>query len=117
MTYPGQVRIYEVGPRDGLQNESTTVALDSKLEYIRLLRDAGLSEIEATSFVSPRAIPQLTDADELMARSAAAPNVPGRATRFSSRTCAAWPARRPPAPKRWPSSPPQATRSRSATSG
>ena len=63
---PRHVRIYEVGPRDGLQNESTPVATESKLEYIRLLRDAGLREIEATSFVSPRAIPQLADADELL---------------------------------------------------
>ncbi|HYI22816.1 MAG TPA: hydroxymethylglutaryl-CoA lyase [Candidatus Limnocylindrales bacterium] len=66
MALSTSVRIYEVGPRDGLQNESTIVALDSKLEYIRLLRDSGLREIEATSFVSPRAIPQLTDADELV---------------------------------------------------
>ncbi len=66
MALPTSVRIYEVGPRDGLQNESTIVALDAKLEYIRLLRDAGMREIEATSFVSPRAIPQLTDADDLL---------------------------------------------------
>ena len=64
---PSTVRIYEVGPRDGLQNEATAIATETKLEYIRQLRAAGLREIEATSFVSPRAIPQLTDADELMA--------------------------------------------------
>ncbi|HET7677884.1 MAG TPA: hydroxymethylglutaryl-CoA lyase [Candidatus Limnocylindrales bacterium] len=68
MPLPARVRIYEVGPRDGLQNESTPVALETKLEYLRLLADAGLREIEATSFVSPRAIPQLADADELMRR-------------------------------------------------
>jgi isopropylmalate/homocitrate/citramalate synthase len=68
MSYPAHVRIYEVGPRDGLQNESTPISTDSKLEYIRLLRAAGLREIETTSFVSPRAIPQLADADELMPR-------------------------------------------------
>ena len=62
------VRIYEVGPRDGLQNESTPIATDAKLRFIDLLADAGLREIEATSFVSPKAIPQLADADELMAR-------------------------------------------------
>ncbi|HUP87673.1 MAG TPA: hydroxymethylglutaryl-CoA lyase, partial [Acidimicrobiales bacterium] len=66
--YPSRVRIYEVGPRDGLQNESTAVSTDDKLEYVRLLRAAGLREIEATSFVSPRAIPQLADADDLLAR-------------------------------------------------
>jgi len=62
------VRIYEVGPRDGLQNEKRPIGTDAKLRFIELLADAGLREIEATSFVSPRAIPQLADADELMAR-------------------------------------------------
>ena len=62
-----RVRIYEVGPRDGLQNESTPISTADKLRYIELLADAGLREIEATSFVSPRAIPQLADADELLA--------------------------------------------------
>ena len=70
MTAPAgdrRVRIYEVGPRDGLQNEAVPVALDAKLRFLELLADAGLREIEATSFVAPRAIPQLADADELMA--------------------------------------------------
>jgi len=67
MEYPRQVRIYEVGPRDGLQNEAEPIPSEAKLRYIELLRAAGLREIEATSFVSPRAIPQLADADELMA--------------------------------------------------
>jgi len=62
-----RVRIYEVGPRDGLQNESTTVQTDAKARYIELLADAGLREIETTSFVSPRAIPQLADAEALLA--------------------------------------------------
>jgi hydroxymethylglutaryl-CoA lyase len=61
------VRIYEVGPRDGLQNEARPIALATKLRYLELLADAGLREIEATSFVAPSAIPQLADADELMA--------------------------------------------------
>jgi hydroxymethylglutaryl-CoA lyase len=61
------VRVYEVGPRDGLQNEAVAISLDDKLRYLELLADAGLHEIEATSFVSPRAIPQLADADALMA--------------------------------------------------
>ena len=61
-----RVRIYEVGPRDGLQNEATPVALETKLEFINRLVATGLSEIEATSFVSPKAIPQLADADELL---------------------------------------------------
>ena len=61
-----RIRVYEVGPRDGLQNESMPVPLEAKRRFIELLADAGLSEIEATSFVSPRAIPQLADADELL---------------------------------------------------
>jgi hydroxymethylglutaryl-CoA lyase len=63
-----RVRVYEVGPRDGLQNEAVTVPLEAKLRYIELLVAAGLREIEATSFVSPRAIPQLADADALVPR-------------------------------------------------
>ena len=69
------VRIYEVGPRDGLQNEATPVPTNAKLRFIELLANAGLREIEATSFVSPRAIPQLADADELMARLERRPGV------------------------------------------
>jgi hydroxymethylglutaryl-CoA lyase len=60
------VRIYEVGPRDGLQNEATPIPTATKLRFIELLAAAGLKEIEATSFVAPRAIPQLADADELL---------------------------------------------------
>jgi hydroxymethylglutaryl-CoA lyase len=63
-----RVRIYEVGPRDGLQNESTPIPLETKLELIGRLAAAGLREIEATSFVAPKAIPQLADADELLPR-------------------------------------------------
>jgi len=65
---PDLVRIYEVGPRDGLQNEAVAVPLEAKLRYIELLVAAGLRDIEATSFVSPRAIPQLADADVLLPR-------------------------------------------------
>jgi isopropylmalate/homocitrate/citramalate synthase len=61
------VRVYEVGPRDGLQNEAASIPTEAKLRFIDLLGDAGLREIEATSFVSPRAIPQLADADALLA--------------------------------------------------
>ena len=70
-----RVRIYEVGPRDGLQNESTEIPTPIKAEFIRLLAAAGLREIEATSFVAPRAIPQLADADELMRRVDRSPDV------------------------------------------
>jgi hydroxymethylglutaryl-CoA lyase len=58
-----QVRIVEVGPRDGLQNESQTVETNVKIDLINRLSDTGLQMIEATSFVSPKAIPQLNDAD------------------------------------------------------
>lgn len=61
-----RVRIYEVGPRDGLQNETAIISTEDKRRFVELLADAGLAEIEATSFVSPRAIPQLSDADELL---------------------------------------------------
>ncbi len=61
-----RVRIYEVGPRDGLQNEARLIPTEGKLEFIRRLAAAGLAEIEATSFVRPTAIPQLADADELV---------------------------------------------------
>lgn len=66
MELPRRVRIYEVGPRDGLQNEARPVATAAKRRFVELLVAAGLHEIEATSFVSPRAIPQLADADELL---------------------------------------------------
>jgi isopropylmalate/homocitrate/citramalate synthase len=64
--YPTSVRIYEVGPRDGLQNEAASLPTATKRAFIERLVAAGLREIEATSFVSPRAIPQLADADELL---------------------------------------------------
>ena len=62
------VRIYEVGPRDGLQAEDTEVATEDKLRFVSLLADAGLREIETTAFVSPKAVPQMADADALMQR-------------------------------------------------
>jgi hydroxymethylglutaryl-CoA lyase len=65
MTRP-EVRIYEVGPRDGLQAEATVVPTEAKLQFLAMLAAAGLREIEATSFVRPDAIPQLADADELL---------------------------------------------------
>lgn len=60
-----RVTIVEVGPRDGLQNEKIAIPTDLKLEFIGNLAKAGLTEIEATSFVSPKHIPQLADADAL----------------------------------------------------
>lgn len=66
-TLPLAVRIVEVGPRDGLQNEKALVPTAQKIHFIRMLAEAGLPVIEATSFVSPRAIPQLSDASAVMA--------------------------------------------------
>ena len=64
---PEAVSVYEVGPRDGLQAEPKTVPVAAKLELINRLGDAGLAAIEATSFVSPTWVPQLADAEEVMA--------------------------------------------------
>jgi hydroxymethylglutaryl-CoA lyase len=63
---PQRVTIYEVGPRDGLQNESAIVPLPAKAEFVRRLLAAGLPVVEATSFVHPKWVPQLADAAELM---------------------------------------------------
>ncbi|MGW2523159.1 hydroxymethylglutaryl-CoA lyase [Streptomyces sp. NPDC001617] len=62
---PARVRIHEVGARDGLQNEKTTVPTEIKAEFVRRLADAGLTTIEATSFVHPKWVPQLADAEQL----------------------------------------------------
>ncbi len=65
---PAAVTIYEVGPRDGLQNEKAIVPVEIKAEFIGRLVAAGLPIVEATSFVHPRWVPQLADAAELVAR-------------------------------------------------
>jgi hydroxymethylglutaryl-CoA lyase len=65
-TLPERVTIYEVGPRDGLQNEQGVIPTATKAEFVRRLVAAGLPVIEATSFVSPRWVPQLADAAELL---------------------------------------------------
>lgn len=62
---PKKVSIIEVGPRDGLQNEKNIIGLDDKVTYIKLLAEAGLREIEATSFVRAEKIPQMSDGIEL----------------------------------------------------
>ncbi|MFD8958877.1 hydroxymethylglutaryl-CoA lyase, partial [Streptomyces anulatus] len=62
---PPRVRIHEVGARDGLQNEKGIVPTEVKAEFIRRLAVAGLTTIEATSFVHPKWVPQLADAEAL----------------------------------------------------
>jgi isopropylmalate/homocitrate/citramalate synthase len=64
---PASVKIVEVGPRDGLQNEKVLIPTEQKIRFVQMLADAGLPVVEATSFVSPRAIPQLSDASLVMA--------------------------------------------------
>ena len=75
MALPAQVRIVEVGARDGLQNEKSIVATADKIELIDRLSATGLQSIEATSFVSPKWVPQLADAAEVMAGIARRPGV------------------------------------------
>jgi isopropylmalate/homocitrate/citramalate synthase len=66
MKTPQSVRIVEVGPRDGLQNEAQVVPTETKIEFIRKLAASGLKTIEATAFVSPKRIPQMADHSEVM---------------------------------------------------
>ena len=75
MTLPSKVRIVEVGPRDGLQNEATPVSTKVKVELIRRLGAAGLKTIEATSFVSPKWVPQMADSAQVFAAIEKLPDV------------------------------------------
>ncbi len=72
---PGRVTVVEVGPRDGLQNEASFVPADAKVAFIEALAEAGLPVVEATALVSPRAIPQLADGDEVFRRVRKRPGV------------------------------------------
>jgi hydroxymethylglutaryl-CoA lyase len=67
MSYPTKVKLVDVGPRDGLQNEKAPVPAAIKIELVHRLQDAGLKEIEVTSFVSPKWVPQMADALDVMA--------------------------------------------------
>ena len=86
LNLPSRVKLVEVGPRDGLQNERETVALDAKVELVERLAAAGLPNVEAASFVSPKWVPQMASSAEVMERirrrpgvvySALAPNMQG----------------------------------------
>jgi len=72
---PSSVRLVDVGPRDGLQNEKSLVPTEVKVALIERLVDAGLKSVEATSFVSPKWVPQMADAAEVMARIRRKPGV------------------------------------------
>lgn len=67
MSYPASIRIVDVSPRDGLQNVKETVSTESKIELIRQLKDAGVNDIEVASFVSPKWVPQMADAADVLA--------------------------------------------------
>src|SRR6266849_10988059 len=91
---PKNVRIVEVGPRDGLQNESTIVPSAKNAEFVKLLAAAGLQDIEVASFVHPKWVPQLADAQELISQldpvqsvrySALVPNMKGLERAIESR--------------------------------
>jgi hydroxymethylglutaryl-CoA lyase len=75
MKLPTRVKIVDVGPRDGLQNEKEPVPAEVKVGLVHRLQDAGLTEIEVTSFVSPKWVPQMADAAEVMARVERKPGV------------------------------------------
>lgn len=75
MNYPEQVILTEVGPRDGLQNERMPVPTSVKVDFINALSETGLQHIEVTSFVSPKAIPQLADNQEVIHRIQKLPNI------------------------------------------
>lgn len=74
-TMPETVSVYEVGPRDGLQNITTPLDLDVKLRFVEALADAGLQAVEAGAFVSPKAVPQMAATEELYARLRRKPGV------------------------------------------
>ena len=67
MNIPSKVRLIDVGPRDGLQNEKQPVPAAIKIELVQRLQAAGLKEIEVTSYVSPKWVPQMADNHEVMA--------------------------------------------------
>ncbi|MDH5204791.1 MAG: hydroxymethylglutaryl-CoA lyase [Hylemonella sp.] len=75
MSLPSRVQLIDVGPRDGLQNEKQPVPAAVKIELVQRLQDAGLTEIEVTSFVSPKWVPQMADNAEVMAGIARQPGV------------------------------------------
>ena len=68
MSFPGQVKIVEVGPRDGLQNEAGTVPAEIKVQLIEMLADAGLPVVESGAFVSPKWVPQMATSAEVFTR-------------------------------------------------
>jgi hydroxymethylglutaryl-CoA lyase len=91
MSLPGKVKIVEVGPRDGLQNEKETIPAEVKIALVDRLTDAGFANIEAASFVSPKWVPQMATSAEVMTRIRRKPGVIYSALKLPS----------PPRPMRW----------------
>ena len=110
---PERVTIYEVGARDGLQNESAVVPVEVKAEFLTRLAAAGLGVLEATSFVHPKWVPQLADAAELLARLVREPRA--WTTPCWCPTSGAWTGRWRPGSSTSRSSPAPPSRSPSAT--
>ncbi len=75
MTLPTRVSLIDVGPRDGLQNEKALVSVTQKVALIHALQAAGVKQLEATSFVSPRWVPQMADAAQVLAQVKRQPGV------------------------------------------
>lgn len=75
MTFPRKVKLVEVGPRDGLQNEKETISAEIKIELVNRLTDAGFVNVEAASFVSPKWVPQMATSAEVMEKIARKPGV------------------------------------------
>lgn len=75
MNYPDKVRIVEVGPRDGLQNEKSIISTDTKIKFINILSKSGLQNIEAGAFVSPKWVPQMADSAEVFNNIEKNPNI------------------------------------------
>src|SRR5690554_6682779 len=92
-TFPKRVRLVEVGPRDGLQNQARRLSVTQKVELIERLAQAGLDYLEAGSFVHPRWVPQMADSDQVLRSlyrqpgvtyAALVPNLKGRSEEYTS---------------------------------
>ena len=92
MRLPERVTLCEVGTRDGFQIEPEFIPTEQKIEVVDLLTDAGLPRIEVTSFVSPKAVPQLRDAESVRGVAAAIGGELGWSRRRVKRAAEEWPA-------------------------
>ena len=79
---PASVKIIEVGPRDGLQNEQQTISAETKIELVNRLSQAGFANVEAASFVSPKWVPQMATSSEVMAGIKRSPAHPSQQSHY-----------------------------------